>query len=125
MQRSDVGPMSLTASSVRIRNRRRFLAGAVSACAVAPVTLGLAQAQTRTNGALTKEQRDRMTPGQVLDELKKGNDRFRSGKIVGVGRDQIRRRSPLLADLESKRSLVITAGMYNLTTGVVEFLAQE
>jgi carbonic anhydrase len=31
---------------------------------------------------LTKEQRDRMTPLQVIDELKKGNERFRTGKMT-------------------------------------------
>jgi len=32
--------------------------------------------------SLTKEERDRMTPSQVIDELKKGNERFRSGKMA-------------------------------------------
>jgi carbonic anhydrase len=31
---------------------------------------------------LTKEQRDKMTPSQVIDELKKGNERFRTGKMA-------------------------------------------
>jgi carbonic anhydrase len=35
-----------------------------------------------TSASLTKEQRDRMTPLQVIDELKKGNERFRTGKMV-------------------------------------------
>jgi carbonic anhydrase len=39
--------------------------------------------QFGTGGAsLTKEQRDRMTPTQVIEELKKGNERFRAGKMV-------------------------------------------
>jgi carbonic anhydrase len=39
--------------------------------------------QFGTGGAsLTKEQRDRMSPGQVIEELKKGNERFRAGKRV-------------------------------------------
>jgi carbonic anhydrase len=39
--------------------------------------------QFGTGGSsLTKEQRDRMTPGQVIGELKKGNERFRAGKTV-------------------------------------------
>jgi len=43
--------------------------------------LGLsAQVLTRATGTLTKEERDRLTPGQVIDELKRGNERFRSGK---------------------------------------------
>jgi carbonic anhydrase len=32
--------------------------------------------------SLTKEQRDSMTPSQVIDELKKGNERFRAGKMA-------------------------------------------
>jgi len=32
--------------------------------------------------SLTKEQRDSMNPAQVIDELKKGNERFRSGKMA-------------------------------------------
>jgi carbonic anhydrase len=34
------------------------------------------------SGSLTKEQRDSMTPSQVIDELKKGNERFRAGKMA-------------------------------------------
>ena len=29
-----------------------------------------------------QEERDSMTPGQVIDELKKGNERFRAGKMT-------------------------------------------
>jgi carbonic anhydrase len=32
--------------------------------------------------SLTKEQRDSMTPAQVIDELKKGNERFRTAKMA-------------------------------------------
>jgi len=32
--------------------------------------------------SLTKEQRDSMTPSQIIDELKKGNERFRTGKMA-------------------------------------------
>jgi carbonic anhydrase len=39
-----------------------------------------AQMNARGDAALTKAQRDGMTPEQILDELKKGNERFRSGK---------------------------------------------
>ena len=41
-----------------------------------------AQALMQAHSALTKEQRDRLTPAQVLDELKKGNERFRAGAMV-------------------------------------------
>lgn len=32
--------------------------------------------------SLSKEQRDSMTPAQIIDELKKGNERFRTGKMA-------------------------------------------
>ena len=35
--------------------------------------------------------------------------------------DNIRRRSPVLADLEKKGSIKITGAMYDLATGAVEF----
>jgi carbonic anhydrase len=39
--------------------------------------------QFGTGGAsLTKQQRDQLTPAQVIEELKKGNERFRSGKTL-------------------------------------------
>src|SRR6478672_9177042 len=50
--------------------RRRFLA-ALGACAMARPVASSTQALTQAHGALTKEQRDRLTPAQVLDELKK------------------------------------------------------
>jgi carbonic anhydrase len=70
--------------------RRRFLA-TLGACAMTrPVYLS-AQALTRATGALTKEERDRLTPGQVIEELKRGNERFRSGQNVSRDyRDQQR-----------------------------------
>jgi carbonic anhydrase len=37
--------------------------------------------------SLTKEQRDSLTPSQIIDELKKGNERFRTKK--GVSRDYL------------------------------------
>jgi len=62
-------------------NRRGFLSTALGTCGVAGVTTLLAQV-TPGSGALTKERRDRMTPAQVIDELKKGNERFRAGKML-------------------------------------------
>jgi carbonic anhydrase len=72
----------------RISGRRRFLATAIAA--FAPISTS-AQTATRRSGSLTKEERDRMTPAQVLDELKKGNERFRTGRMVSRDyRDQQR-----------------------------------
>jgi carbonic anhydrase len=41
---------------------------------------------------------------------------------VLLGLDNIRRRSPILADLEKKQIIQIVGGMYDLVTGAVEFL---
>ena len=41
---------------------------------------------------------------------------------VLFGLDNIRRRSPILADLEKKNTIQIVGGMYDLVTGIVEFL---
>ena len=42
---------------------------------------------------------------------------------VQVAISDIRRRSPVLEDLEKKGSIVITGGMYNVTTGEVDYLS--
>ena len=74
-----------------VTNRRGFLATAIGACAVAPAISASGQTATSGLGSLTKEQRDRMTPGQVLDALRQGNERFRTGKMVSRDyRDQQR-----------------------------------
>ena len=65
-----------------IFGRRRFLATAIGAYGVAPVTAESTQTGTKGSGSLTKEQRDRLTPGDVLDALKKGNERFRTGNMA-------------------------------------------
>ena len=61
-------------------DRRGFL-GMVGASALAPhVRFSFLQFAVDMSKSLSKEQRDSMTPSQVIDELKKGNERFRSGK---------------------------------------------
>lgn len=64
-------------------DRRRFLGRALGACAISP-PLGFLSMQfaPSMSGSLTKEQRDSMTPLQVIDELKKGNERFRTRKMT-------------------------------------------
>jgi carbonic anhydrase len=64
-------------------DRRRFLGRAFGACAISP-PLGFLSMQfaPSMSGSLTKEQRDSMTPLQVIEELKKGNERFRTGKMT-------------------------------------------
>jgi len=64
-------------------DRRRFLGSALGAWAISPpVGFWSIQLSTSMSGSLTKEQRDSMTPSQVIDELKKGNERFRTGKMA-------------------------------------------
>jgi carbonic anhydrase len=40
-----------------------------------------------------------------------------------VALQNIRRRSPVLADIEKKGSIQITGAMYDLATGVVDFVS--
>ena len=64
-------------------NRRRFLYTVFGAYAMsAPLGFVSMQLAASMSGSLTKEQRDSMTPSQVIDELKKGNERFRTGKMA-------------------------------------------
>jgi carbonic anhydrase len=64
-------------------DRRSFLGTALGACAISPqLSFSPMQLAASMSGSLTKEQRDSMTPSQVIDELKKGNERFRMGKMA-------------------------------------------
>ena len=61
-------------------HRRAFLATALASVGGSSLSL-LAQDAGRET-VLTKERRDRMTPEQVLEELGRGNERFRSGQMI-------------------------------------------
>jgi carbonic anhydrase len=61
--------------------RRAFVGAGVGAWVLGPISSASAQVATG-GGALTKEARDRMTPDQVIAELKKGNERFQAGKML-------------------------------------------
>ena len=70
-------------NGLTIRGRRTLLKSALGLSAMAalggPTFLGAA---TLSNGGtLTKEERDSLTPDQVLERLKAGNERFRSGRM--------------------------------------------
>jgi len=71
-----------SAPSARTLARRSFLGAAIAACAITPSIRFPMQFGTPGGGSLTKEQRDRMTPAQVIEELKKGNERFRTRKMA-------------------------------------------
>jgi len=74
---------SLSAASSQPLNRRTFVGTALGVCAVSlPLSSLAMQMSPNMSAALTKAERDSMTPQQVIDELKKGNDRFRSGKMA-------------------------------------------
>jgi carbonic anhydrase len=62
--------------------RRDFLGTALATCVVTPIVPLALQLGTPESGSLSKEQRDRMSPAQVIEELKKGNERFRTGKMA-------------------------------------------
>src|SRR5690242_11090172 len=64
-------------------DRRGFLGAALGTYAITPPGASLfMQLAVSLSKSLTKEERDSMTPAQVIDELKKGNERFRSGKMT-------------------------------------------
>ena len=66
----------------RLWSRRGFLETATAVGLVPTIGQFSLQLATPGTGSLTKEQRDRMTPAQVIEELKKGNERFRAGKMT-------------------------------------------
>ena len=59
-------------------DRRAFCkaAGVATAAGVVGVTLGSVSA----HADLTQEQRDKMTPDEIIQQMKAGNERFRAGK---------------------------------------------
>jgi carbonic anhydrase len=63
-----------------IDTHRRALLTTAAGLLASPA-LPVAQDTTRSHG-LSKEQRDRMTPEQVIHELSAGNERFRTGRMV-------------------------------------------
>jgi len=67
----------------RFFNRRTFLGSSLCACAATQLLSASAlQLATSLTGSLTKERRDSMTPAEVIEQLKKGNERFRTGKMA-------------------------------------------
>ena len=63
-------------------NRRDFLISTVAACALGRAGVAAAQFAPKGSGALSKARRDQLTPAQVIAELKKGNERFRTAKLA-------------------------------------------
>ena len=62
--------------------RRSFFGGSFAALSLVPLSSPAFQLSSSLANSLSKEERDAMSPAQVLAELKKGNERFRSGKMA-------------------------------------------
>jgi carbonic anhydrase len=60
--------------------RRAWLKGGMSACAIA-LLAGIGYGPDVAQAALSQPQRDALTPDQIIEIMKKGNDRFRSGRM--------------------------------------------
>jgi carbonic anhydrase len=74
---------ALSQSATQNVNRRRFLGSSLSSCALAPIMPpSFFQLAGDLSRSLTKAERDSMSPSSVIEELKKGNERFRSGKMI-------------------------------------------
>lgn len=68
-------------ASARGKGRRAWLrAGAGSGAAVVMASLGL-RTEDAEAASLTQAQRDALTPDQIIAQMKKGNERFRAGKM--------------------------------------------
>ncbi len=65
----------------RWMGRHGFIRTALGTWALAPVAAASPQPETG-RGALTREERDRLTPDQVIAAMKKGNERFRAGTTM-------------------------------------------
>jgi carbonic anhydrase len=62
-------------------SRRALLGSTLKVTGLVAVSLGsLDFAKSAYAQALTKEERDKLTPDQVIEAMKRGNERFRSGK---------------------------------------------
>ncbi len=60
--------------------RREWLEGGMGACAIA-LLVGLGCGPDVAEAALTQAQRDALTPDQIIELMKKGNERFRAGRM--------------------------------------------
>ena len=73
---------SLPSPNSHTLHRRTFFGATLASLSVLPLSSYAAQLSSSLANSLTKEERDAMTPAQVIAELKKGNERFRSAKMA-------------------------------------------
>jgi carbonic anhydrase len=60
---------------------RRTVLGLLVGVPLAALTVNFGLPDVAGAAALTKEERDKLTPDQVIEQLKQGNERFRTGKM--------------------------------------------
>ena len=75
---SDWGP---SAPCCGVASDRRTMLRFMAGVALATVSVNLGLPGVAAAVALTKEERDKLTPDQVIEQLKQGNERFRTGKM--------------------------------------------
>jgi carbonic anhydrase len=80
MKQLECGPRDLPVSLPRRQLLRSAVGMAAVAGALSPLA-GLGVSQLSLAAALTPEQREKLAPEQILELLKQGNERFRSGKM--------------------------------------------
>ena len=80
-RRPSDSPFATGSSSQLDSAQRRTALRFVSGAAFALSCVGLGVSDSAQGAALTKEMRDRLTPDQVIEMLKRGNERFRTGKM--------------------------------------------
>src|SRR5689334_21762957 len=73
---------SNNSQAARTFARRSFLETVLGSCAITPIVRLRLQFGAPGSGSQTNQKRDRMTPAQVIEELKKGNERFRTRKMA-------------------------------------------
>src|SRR5215469_11164730 len=80
-RRKEMKPTQFDSKTCASLSRRSLLGTTAVAAAFSPGTL-LSKQLGVPGASLSKEQRDRMSPADVLAELKNGNKRFRAGKMT-------------------------------------------
>ena len=76
------GESQATAARTQSTERRSFIKSIVMACSCSVVMCAQRTLEEKARSSPSKEQRDLLTPDQVIDGLKRGNERFRSGQMI-------------------------------------------
>jgi carbonic anhydrase len=76
----DSGSDCCNSRHLAYNGRRVWLKGGMSACAIA-LLASIGCGPEVAEAALTQAQRDALTPDQIIEMMRKGNERFRSGRM--------------------------------------------